>query len=198
MSIGPGWAEFNDANAIIRGRLVAASGTFSGTFSADNIDAVGDVNIKGNAVSTYYGFTFAENSKSVEFVVPAQQYAKIVDIKIPMIVDAWGEGTGVAGSATLYKNGVAIRTDPIYVPTDATYLVNHQRDWYDCGYIPAMQVLRIIDFDVSATSNTTYKIVVKDGGWGAWNGTYWNYDDSKNGYTVVRLLGSVVVGCRKR
>lgn len=60
--------EVVDATAILRGHLLAASGTFSGSFAADNVEAIDSINIKGGAVGAYIyaqpSFVYKSNGSS--------------------------------------------------------------------------------------------------------------------------------------
>lgn len=201
MSLGPGWAEFNDANAIIRGRVVAAKGTFSGEFATDNIDAVGEVNIRGNAISTYYGFSFGSGAKVGGFTIPAQQFTSIADITVPITIES--KGTGAVGKATLRKNGSIIETLDIilntsYTPSRDVGMIMVPASY---GYFSMMYVLRFIDFNVSSSSNSTYEVSLEDG----LAIRYWTESkpipvvkSEETGRNTLRIHGSAVVGCRKR
>ncbi|SUE95806.1 Uncharacterised protein [Ectopseudomonas mendocina] len=186
MTVPAGWAEFNDANAVFRGRMVAASGTFSGTFSSDNVEAVREVNIRDGAVSAYYGFNFTAGAKTVEFTIPAQTFARVADVVVPLRIEA--KGVGAVGYIHLYKNGTLYRTESVNINTEYKYI---EKGADIVGYIPVMQVVRFIDFEVSANSPTTYKLVLQDSPLMSTNG-------SLDGEITLVFLGAVTVGCRKR
>jgi hypothetical protein len=185
MTIPAGWAEFNDANAIFRGRMVGASGTFSGTFSSDNIEAVREVNIRDGAVSAYYGFNFAAESKRVDFAIPAQPFARVADIIVPMRIEA--KGINAIGYIHLYKNGALYRTEAVNINTEYK---RADKGGGLVGYIPVMQVVRFIDFEISANSATSYSLVLQD------SPTMSN--QTGTGEIKLVFLGAVTVGCRKR
>lgn len=206
MSIPAGWAEFNDATAVIRGRMVAASGTFSGTFAADVIDAVDTINIRNGAVSAYYGFGFAAGSQDATFTIPAQPHASVVDIIAPIMVESFGKSayrTNMEGRAEVYRDGVLVARDIVYIPTDTEMATHEGGNTYIMDYMPAMQVVRYIDLDVKPYASTQYVIRLYNGGvyqevfkYPSNYGTYEAWDAS--GFTRVGLLGSITVGCRKR
>ena len=58
-----------DAGAKIRGHMVAGSGTFSGTFASDNVDALSEINIRDGAVSSHFVFG-ADGSRDITFNIP--------------------------------------------------------------------------------------------------------------------------------
>lgn len=180
MSIPEGWAEFNDANAVFRGRMVAAKGTFSGTFAADNVEAVREINIRDGAVSAYYGFNFAEGSTSIQFAIPGQKFARVADIIVPMRVEA--KGTGAVGYVHLYKNGSLYRSEAVMLDTE---FARRDKGGNIYGYMPVMQVVRFIDFEVSADTTTSYQLVLQSG-------------SVYSGSITLVFLGAVTVGCRKR
>lgn len=184
MTISAGWAEFNDANAVFRGRMVAATGTFSGTFASDNVEAVQELNIRDGAVSGYYGFDFASLTKTVEFTLPAQPFVQVADIIAPMRMLV--NGIGATGTVTLYINGALHRSEGVRIDTESIFVQNKNDGYYRNGYIPVMQVVRFMDFNVSASQPTTYKIVLTDG------------SNGERGNIALNFLGNVVVGCRKR
>ena len=76
---------FGDAK--IRGSLGAATGTFSGSFSADTVNAVDYINVRDGAVSTYYNFTANVNSQGyldTEFVLPPQRFEALYRISLAL------------------------------------------------------------------------------------------------------------------
>lgn len=186
MTVPAGWAEFNDANAVFRGRMVAAKGTFSGTFASDNVEAVKEINIRDGAVSAYYGFNFTAGAKSVQFTIPAQKFARVADLVVPLKIEA--KGVNAVGYIRLYKNGVLYRTESVNINTEYRYV---EKGSDIVGYIPVMQVVRFIDFEVSENASTTYQVTVQDSPLMSTNG-------STQGEIVMSFLGAVTVGCRKR
>ena len=106
-----GWAEFNDAYAVIRGHMVAGSGTFSGTFASDNVNAVQEINLKDGCVSSWYHFTVSDKT-DFTFVVPGSPWAMFHEIIIPAelcyITDPAGHGGGNkrrVAAAEMYRDG---------------------------------------------------------------------------------------------
>jgi hypothetical protein len=98
--------EVNDGNAIIRGHIAAATGTFSGTFRADNVNAVSAINIRDGSVSSYYTFNPAQG-KDVSFTVPAQSQNFQLRLHIPVEIFHWPLyfRQYLGGSGTTYMNG---------------------------------------------------------------------------------------------
>lgn len=185
MTIPEGWAEFNDANAVFRGRMVAATGTFSGTFASDNVEAVTEANIRNGAVSAYYGFDFAPGSTSIEFALPPQKFARVADIIAPIQVSS--TGVRAVGYVHLYKNGVLYKSEGISQSTSSTY---REKGGFRDERMVIMQVVRFIDFEVSEDQATTYSIVLQ-------RGSYYRMNFYR-GTIDLNFLGNVVVGCRKR
>lgn len=190
MALLPGWAEFNDADAIIRGRMVGASGTFSGTFSADNVEAVQELNIRNGAASAYYGFTFAGGSQDISFSLPAQPYSNIADLIVPCSIVFNGASSSVNGYGVLrlYKNGALIGEERVYYPA---YRPQNSKQGvsYINEYFAMTQVLRYIDLGVSSSAATTYRVVLSNG--------YGNINNQA-GTVSVSIIGTIVVGVRKR
>ena len=204
MTIPAGWAEFNDATSVIRGRLVAATGTFSGTFSADVVDAVDTINIRDGAISAYYGFSFASGSQTASFSIPAQEYASIVDVVVPISIECWGEpwrGKTMNAYAEFYKNDALMARETISIPTNVfEQSPGAEFDRFTSDYMASPQVIRYIDLDVSTSAPVTYRVNLINSS---------NYDSSigpgsvnlfEDAYVATRLtlLGKIVVGCRKR
>jgi len=204
MSIPAGWAEFNDATAVIRGRMVAASGTFSGTFSADVIDAVDTINIRNGAVSAHYGFGFAKGSQTATFTIPAQPHASVVDVIVPIMIESWGDNQPVGqGFVEFYKNSGMIGRDSIFIPT-----AYHQHSGlgaegeytYRTYYMSALQCVRYLDLEVSPNTSTTYMVrLINSSNLSQLNpapGDIWFWQ--RMSCVRLGLLGAIVVGCRKR
>lgn len=187
-----GYIEINDTNSSIRGTMAGVDGTFSGTFSSNNIDAISSVNVRDGAVSAYYHFHFAKNSSDVSFTVLKQPFTSIVDIVIPVSIEEAGEGNPnrISGykpaTISVYKNGV------LFIHKDM-----HPNSRHYVSYISA---LRIVDFNVN--SNTTYRVVVTN----HWAGGYYfifkwimELPIEYTGFnTRVELQGQISVGFRKR
>jgi hypothetical protein len=164
--------------------MVAGNGTFSGTFSAQNINAISHVNVRDGAVSAYIGFNFPQGSTSAAFAVPGQVDASVADITIPLSVLSYGPSTNFPGYITLYKNGQLLQRASIGLATTIGFF----------------QVARFIDSDVSGTSY--YQVVLQ----GSTFTYYITRTSSKNGDSSVKregslslgLIGAVTVGFRKR
>lgn len=213
-----GYIEINDTDSIIRGTMAGVNGTFSGTFSSNNIDAVSSVNVRDGAVSAYYHFHFVKGSSDVSFTVLKQPFTSIVDIVIPVIIEEVGEG---APNARWFGGGTPIQSG--YVPTTVTVykngvLFSHKEMNPNSGGFIALQyygdrtsrvsyyhfvnyisALRIVDFNVK--SNTTYRIVVNNH-YGANpfenRKNYLYLRENSRFYTNVELQGQISVGFRKR
>lgn len=138
MIIQPGTAEFNDATANIRGKIVAASGTFSGIFSADNVEAISELNIKNGAVSTYYYFDTGYGSEA-RFTLPKQQNVSVIDIVAPMQFNITAE-TGAQVILRLYKNDILINKMIFGIGAS----------------IDTIMAMRFMDFDVNSETYTKY------------------------------------------
>ena len=203
-----GYAEFNDATSKIRGMMVAGKGTFSGTFSADNVDAISHINVRDGAISAHIGFNFPSTVRTAAFAVPAQEETSVADITIPISV--WGEGSssGMAAQARLYKNGVLISTALISLPLPDVY-----DTLVDSPFAGMLQVLRFIDPEVSGTAFYQVELVDVTFNWFAISrGTAMYYDPfSKTwqtqyitryigipGGVFLKLSGAITVGFRKR
>jgi hypothetical protein len=169
--VDSGYAEFNDSTSKLRGFMVAGQGTFSGAFSADNIDAVSHINVRDWAVSTYVGFSFPTNVSSIAFSVPAQEGTSVADISVPLSI--WTTARSYAGSeipgwVTVSKNGSALSTSYISAfPRLAAF----------------PQVVRFIDTELTGLSH--YQVQIAGG-------------QSRFSDLHVRFIGTVTVGFRKR
>lgn len=212
-----GYIEINDTDSIIRGTMAGVNGTFSGTFSSNNIDAVSNVNVRDGAVSAYYHFHFAKNRGDVSFTVLKQPFTSIVDIVIPVSIIELGEGnpngrwhgTGTPvyhgykpSTVTVYKNGVLFSHKEMH-PNSGTYYRYETYDdrWVRQGYyqlINYISAIRIVDFNVE--SNTTYRVVVNNH-YGARpyrdREQLYPVEDARF-YTKIDLQGLITVGFRKR
>lgn len=206
--MGSGYAEFNDATSKIRGMMVAGKGTFSGTFSADNVNAISHINVRDGAVSAHLGFNFPSGSRTAAFAVPADKETSIADITIPL--DVWGEGSypGAAATVKLSKNGVLIATALISLP-----LPQYADTIAGNPFAGFSQGIRFIDPDVVGTSY--YQIELADALF-TWTQvsvgftSYYNsfsktwVTQSVTRYTgvpggfFVKLAGPITVGFRKR
>lgn len=139
-----GYAEFNDSSSKLRGILVAGEGTFSGNFSAQNINAISHINIRDGAVSAHLGFSFPSSARSIAFAVPGVPEASVADISVPLSVWCYGFTTGFVnvGNISLYKNGQLLHSHGLALQRRAG--------------IP--QALRFIDPDVLGVSNYQVRI----------------------------------------
>lgn len=196
-----GYIEINDTNSEIRGMMAGAGGTFSGTFSSVNVDAVQNVNIRDGAVNAFYGFIFPRGSTYISFTVPHQPFTRVMEIMLPIAVYEYGKSNGGGAVINVYKNGV-LHKQAIIAPTvgatEGTF-------WGEMGqaiptvteyfYAWYLQTARIMDFDV--TGAATYTITFSN-----WSGSY-QVGSVKRGYVVkgeisLTFQGQVTVGFRKR
>ncbi len=189
MELQPGWAEFNDADAIIRGRMVAASGTFSGTFSADNVEAVQEINIRNGAASSYYGFSFPGGSTDISFSIDPQPHTNIADVIVPCSIRIRGK-TDLAhsGIMSLYKDGVLIGQERVFFDARIINSGGKAPSTVTVYTVCFTQVIRFIDMGVSSSQPTTYRVVLNS----------LAADGNGHGYVILSVIGSVVVGVRKR
>lgn len=164
--------------------MVAGKGTFSGTFSANNINALSHINVRDGAVSVYLGFSFPTSVQTAAFAVPAQEHTSIADISIPLAVWSQGPSTEFPATVRLYKNGSLLSAATIGLK----------------GTVGFPQVVRFIDTNVVGTSyyqveliNRTFRYTVKVRG--AKNETFQSW---RNGSINLSLIGTITVGFRKR
>ena len=190
-----GYIEINDTNSKIRGMMAGAGGTFSGTFSSLNVDAVENINIKDGAVNAFYGFSFPRGSNSISFTVPHQPFARVVEITVPIEVYEYGKSQGSGAVIKVYKNGVLFKQETIApvigaeIVTVNDYTGNYQYvDHYFAWYL---QTARIMDFEV--TGAATYTITFSN-----WSGYYRVGTQHINGEVRLTFQGQVTVGFRKR
>jgi hypothetical protein len=187
MSIPNGWAEFNDANAVIRGQMVAATGTFSGEFTADNVDAVQALNVRNGAVSAYYGFGGFGGAKDFSFSIPGQPFAQVADVIIPLSV--LSSGAGSYAMVTLYRNGGPVASGQIFL--DTVYDRQSYGEGVEevfIGYLHMLTACRFIDFDVPPSGTITYRIVIQDS----------DPNDNPDCVVSATCVGTATVGIRKR
>ena len=212
-----GYIEINDTDSIIRGTMAGVNGTFSGTFSSNNIDAVSSVNVRDGAVSAYYHFHFDESISDFSFTILKQPFTSIVDIVIPVLLEEVGEGDPngpwhgtrtpvyhgyIPTTVTVYKNGDLFSHKEIHPNTGSFYRYErYMDDWLRQGYyhfVNYISALRIVDFNVN--SSTTYRIVVTNG-YSArpFRDSELLYPvENARFYTKVDLQGLITVGFRKR
>ena len=182
-----GYAEFNDSTSKIRGVMVAGKGTFSGIFSAQNVNAISHINVRDGAVSAHIGFGFPSGAKTAAFTVPANSETSVADIIIPLNVWAEGPPDGRAATASLYKNGVLLSTAYISLPLRRS-----------SGFFPYiapnagfLQCIRFVDTELSGTSH--YMVELTD--------TYFRWEIGSTkiaGVISLNLSGPITVGFRKR
>lgn len=154
---GEAECQFN-TNCWIRGRMVAMTGTFSGTFSADEVDIIEYANIRNGAVSTYTQFSRKkfegeEAIKDMTWVVPPSPYGTLLVFTIPLSLRVQNgsngdPGTVKAPTVTLYRNGQVVFNE--------VWPVGYQ----DISLFLAM---KIVEFDVPRTDPVTYRILLTDG-----------------------------------
>jgi hypothetical protein len=144
--------QFN-TNCWIRGRMVAMTGDFSGTFSAEIVEVANAVNIRNGAVSTYTQISRTaptarkESLKTMEFVVTQQPYDAVIDITIPITMRHEYYDGQYSPRIRWSRNGIVIRED---------YLNDYGRAMIFFNSI------RLLDFNVPANTTVTYKVELID------------------------------------
>lgn len=155
---GEAEAQFN-TNCWIRGRMVGMTGTFSGTFKAEEVDIIQYANIRNGAVSSYSQFsrkkfpgeTAIQDMTWVVAPVPNAPEGTLVSFTIPVSVRIQGTGAIIRfrpPRVTLWRNGVVIHDEVWRLPLS-----------YDSLFF----ALRYIDLDVSRTKPVTYRILIQNG-----------------------------------
>ncbi len=196
MTLPSGYAEFNDSDAVIRGRIAGSDGTFSGSFDAANIDAIESINVRNGAVSAYYNFEFPNKSMKAVFQIPGQKYTQIADIIIPIRMSALGNiEPWQAAKIDLYKNGVLLSHAEVYFNGwTVKKSGGRERGSYTQSLrLEYLQVIRFVDFEV--TGNATYELILT-------NSSYLKKAKPSATTTspavMLDMLGPVTVGFRKR
>ena len=182
MTLPSGWAEFN-SDAVFRGRMDAAGGTFSGVFSADAIEVIDTINVRDGAVSRDTILTIEANSAPASsqpisggtlktyvksFSVPPPLFpGSYLEIQIPFRM--WAEGRvnpNVGLPLSVKRNGVSIGSETLYVEGFSEY-VDQGSDMEHYGHtVPFM--MRILDMNPGATATNyemTYTVFSNTAGW---------------------------------
>ena len=148
---GEAECQFN-TNCWIRGRMVAMTGTFSGTFTADEVDVIENINIRNGAVSSYIQYSRKKEPgeteiEVLEWTIPAQPYGSVIDITIPTTVRllAGSYTIFVPPTLTIYRNGVMVVQEKIN---------------YLSGDISLFASIRYLDFDVPRDTSVTYRVEI--------------------------------------
>ncbi|MEG0062991.1 MAG: hypothetical protein RR740_00160 [Pseudomonas sp.] len=92
--------------------MVGMTGTFSGTFKADEVDIISHANIRNGAVTSYMQFSRKKRPGEdtildLEWTVPAQAIESVIDITIPCTLRLNG-GAQVPAVVVVMRNGVEI------------------------------------------------------------------------------------------
>lgn len=195
MTLPSGYAEFNDGDAVIRGRIAGSDGTFSGSFDAANIDAIESINVRDGAVSAYYNFMFPDGSMKAVFKIPVQKYTQIADIIIPIRMSALGYTYPIhAAKIDLYKNGVLLSHAEIYFDGWTSKSGGKAQNNDTLHRLEYLQVVRFVDFDV--TDVASYEIIFTN------SSILKKIRPSSNNpaspVIMLSMLGPVTVGFRKR
>lgn len=195
MTLPSGYAEFNDGNAVIRGRIAGANGTFSGSFDAANINAIESINVRNGAVSAYYNFMFPDGSMKAVFKIPVQNYTQIADIIIPIRMSALGYTSPIhAAKIDLYKNGVLLSHAEIYFDGWTSEGGGREERNEILHRLEYLQVVRFVDFDV--TNVASYEIIFTNSS--ILKKARPNSDNPASPVIMLSMLGPVTVGFRKR
>ena len=196
MTLPSGYAEFNDGDAVIRGRIAGVDGTFSGSFDAANIDAIESINVRDGAVSAYYNFEFPNKSMKAVFQIPGQKYTQIADIIIPIRMSALGNiEAWQAAKIDLYKNGVLLSHAEVYFNGWTTKSNKREERYTTSHRLEYLQVVRFVDFEV--IGNATYEFILT-------NSSYLKKPkpnastSTASPAVMLDMLGPVTVGFRKR
>ena len=195
MTLPSGYAEFNDGDAVIRGRIAGSDGTFSGSFDAANIDAIESINVRDGAVSAYYNFMFPDGSMKAVFKIPVQKYTQIADIIIPIRMSALGYTNPIhAAKIDLYKNGVLLSHAEVYFDGWTSKGGGKAQNNDILHRLEYLQVVRFVDFDV--TDVASYEIIFTN------SSILKKIRPSSNNpaspVIMLSMLGPVTVGFRKR
>lgn len=159
-----GECQFN-SNCFIRGRMVAMTGWFSGTFKADEIDVLSDVNIRNGAVSVHYRATIPKVGTlprfDAQWVLPAQPIPSVNDIILPLTLQINRDyDLGMYARMRLWRDDVLITTT-IIMDDDIP-----NAPFYSNTYL--FMSARFVDFDVPANQNVNYRLLIDfpAGEWG--------------------------------
>lgn len=201
MTIPPGSIEINDANAVVRGWMAAATGTFSGTFSATNVNAVDTINIRDGAVSAYYAFT-AVGQSDVTITVPAQGSDYVPTLIVPMKLWAdpqwpafpeYVHGTPCNVRIRLYRDGV-LKVDMNPIGRFGYITWPYRNGSFVLTQLFAYRTLKWVDPEADTTQQHTYRILVTV--------TTGSYPDGNNGSVnkpgIGQILDDILVEFRKR
>lgn len=146
--------QFN-TNCWIRGRMVAMTGDFSGTFSAEIVEVASAINIRNGAVSTYLQVSRprpdplrAQSLKTMEFTITQQPYPAVIDITMPITMRYEYYDGQYDPRIRWSRNGVVIREDSV-------------RDTSGRAGI-FFNSVRLLDFDVPANTTVVYKVELID------------------------------------
>lgn len=185
---GEAESQFN-TNCWIRGRMVAMTGTFSGTFKADEVDIIENANIRNGAVSAYTQFSRKKFTgetaiKDMTWVVAASPFGTLVNFTIPLSIriNAQGNITKYTPPVIeIWRNGVSIFRDNWHLPLTKINL---------------FMSLRFIDFDVPRTEPVTYRILLTDGICRKYSRDSDSFYDTNS--HKLSTKGKVLTGIRKR
>lgn len=151
-----GWAEFNDANAVIRGAIIGATGTFSGEVTADSVNAVREMNIRDGAVSTNLGLAYPsvglEGRRNVEFSIPGQPFAQAVNIILPMACKMAGNNEFGWVILSAYRNGVLIWQEQWNSFDLDGFTRSYTFQWY--------ANMRFLDLQVDPAASVAYRFTI--------------------------------------
>lgn len=160
---GEAECQFN-TNCWIRGRMVGMTGTFTGKFKADEVDAVSAINIRNGSVSSYIQYSRKRDPaveskiRNLEWSIPAQPYGSEIDITIPIVLDfdsgSFDTPNPMWITVTIWRNGIVVAQSRI---TD--YVVEAADR--EAGFAQ-MSSIRFIDFDVPRDQSVNYRCLVED------------------------------------
>lgn len=199
---GEAECQFN-TNCWIRGRMVAMTGTFTGTFKADEVDVVSSLNIRNGSVSSYIQYSrkrdpaTEDKIRNLEWVIDAQPYASVIDITIPIhlrMLCSWFQShSPMTCYVYIYRNDQLVASSNI---TD--YVI--EVDDFAYGF-NQMSSIRYIDFDVPENTSVKYKVVVQNDPNNNYTGVYPHEgNNNKGGGSSYEIWtrGKAMTAIRKR
>lgn len=199
---GEAECQFN-TNCWIRGRMVGMTGTFTGTFKADEVNVVSSLNIRNGSVSSYIQFSrkrdpvTEDKIRSLEWVIDAQPYASVIDITVPIhlrMLCSWFQShSPMTVYVKIYRNDQLVASSGI---TD--YVIEF--DDFAQGF-NQMSSIRYIDFDVPADTSVKYKVVVENDPNNNFTGVYPNENNNHKGggsSYEIWTRGKAMTAIRKR
>lgn len=169
--------QFN-TNCWIRGRMVGMTGTFSGTFKADEVDIISHANIRNGAVTSYLQYSRKKlpdetTIRELEWTVPAQPIESVIDITIPCTLRLNGGPPANPNVVVVMRNGVEIARSNVAV---------------DRGQISLFYSIRYMDFTNPVGVACVYKVYIIPA----------NTNGQESPWVRFWMKGKALTGIRKR